>query len=266
MRALRDITDIFRSVRFSCTRRTLLMRWGSGGLALFVLFWPRSDTQAQSASSAMPAGLITGVVALAGEAPKPKPIEITTDPAVCATVPHFDEALQVGPDHGIANAVVSISDASNAASSRPQSVPEEIRIDQHRCRYEPHVAAFPAGATVVITNSDGILHNVHIHSKLNGPMNLAQPGFKKTLRIKLSRPEIVHVTCDEHNWMSGWWFVAANPFYAVTDREGRFRITGVPPGRYQLDVWQEELGKASKPVTVEAGHVTIVNFVLAPPR
>jgi plastocyanin len=207
-------------------------------------------------------GSITGVVTLAGEAPKPKPIEVTVDPAVCGVKPQFEEDLVVGPDHGIANAVVSIAQALGGSQLQLHGAPELVTVDQRGCRYEPHVVAFPAGSTVQIINSDGILHSVHTHSKLNRPVNLAQPGFKKVLRLKLDRPELVHITCDQHSWMSGWWFVAANPYYAVTDRAGRFTISGVPAGKYRLEVWQEKLGTLSKMVTIEAGRATTVNFVM----
>lgn len=247
---------------FDRTRRALMMHLAGCALALLGLFCLHAEAQADPPAPAAPAGSITGAVTLAGEAPKPKAMEITVDPAVCASVPHFEEDLVVGPDHGIANAVVSIPEASGGAPLRPQAEAKGVKVDQHGCRYEPHVVAFPAGTTVEIINSDGILHSVHTYSKLNPPVNLAQPGFKKMLRLKLNHPEVVHVTCDQHSWMSGWWFVAGNPYYAVTDHAGRFTIADVPPGKYRIEVWQERLGTMSKPVTVEAGRTTMVNFVM----
>jgi plastocyanin len=214
------------------------------------------------AASAQQTGSIVGVVTLEGEPPKPQRIEITTDIATCGSAPKYEEDLLVGPNHGIANAVVSIPDAPSAAPVGQAAPGKEVQMDQRGCRYEPHVLAFQVGTTVEVINSDGTLHNVHTHSKLNRPLNLAQPSFKKVLRVKLDHPEIVHVTCDQHNWMSGWWFVAPNPYYAVSDRAGHFKISGVPPGKYQLQVWQEVLGTISKPVTVEAGRTTSVNFVV----
>ena len=31
-------------------------------------------------------------------------------------------------------------------------------------------------------------------------------------------------------------------YYALTDEDGAFAIEGVPPGRYRLRVWHEDLG------------------------
>jgi hypothetical protein len=39
--------------------------------------------------------------------------------------------------------------------------------------------------------------------------------------------------------MRAWLVVRDNPYFAVTDESGRFRITDVPPGRYKLTAWHE---------------------------
>src|SRR5262249_10507207 len=46
--------------------------------------------------------------------------------------------------------------------------------------------------------------------------------------------------------MTAWIHVVDTPFYAVTDREGRFRVAGLPPGEYRVRVWHEEVGRLAK--------------------
>ena len=204
-------------------------------------------------------GTITGVVTLEGAAPAPQPIEISKDRDVCGAKPLFDEDLVVGKDNGIANAVVTIADITGGAPLKPLS---DVKFDQRGCRYEPHVLAFPAGSSVDIINSDGILHSVRTESKLNPPIDMAQPGFKHVITVTVDKPEVIHVSCDAHNWMEGWWYVTANPYYAVTDADGHFTINNVPPGAYKLKVWQEKLGVDTRSITVKPGETTTVDFAL----
>jgi len=64
--------------------------------------------------------------------------------------------------------------------------------------------------------------------------------------------------------MNGWFFVAANPYFSVADREGRFELADVPPGRHTLEVWHGKLGTQSKEIEVKAGEKATVNFEFAP--
>src|SRR6202048_2378667 len=114
-------------------------------------------------------GTISGTVKYDGTPPKPKPLEVTKDKEVCGLKPHFDEDLVVGDGGGIQNAVVVVKGAKG------DSKPGDVTFDQKGCRYEPHVLAFPAGSTVKIMNSDGILHNIHTYSTVNPSFNAAQP-------------------------------------------------------------------------------------------
>jgi hypothetical protein len=207
------------------------------------------------------AGTIGGFVKYASVTPSPTRLAITKDREVCGTAPLYDESLMVGRAHGVANAVVTIVDNADPRRLIPEAA---VRFDQNGCRYVPHVAVFPAGSTVVILNSDGILHNIHTESTVNPVIDLAQPGFKKQIRVTIAKPEIIKVTCDAHNWMDGWWYVTSTPYYAISDRDGRYTIPGVPPGTHNVRVWQERLGTQSRQVVVKPGATTTVDFIFKP--
>jgi plastocyanin len=204
-------------------------------------------------------GTISGVVEYEGAPPSPALLAITKDRNVCGTSAVYDQSLVVGHDRGVANAVVTIADIAQGEPMKPEAA---VRFDQKGCQYIPHVAVFPAGSTVVIINSDGILHNIHTESVVNPVIDLAQPGFKKQIRVTVEKPEVIKVTCDAHNWMEGWWYVTANPYYAITDGRGHYTIRNVPPGTYTLRVWQERLGVESQHIIVRPDAVTAANFML----
>lgn len=56
----------------------------------------------------------------------------------------------------------------------------------------------------------------------------------------------------------------ANPYFAVTNRNGQFTIRNVPPGHYSLTAWQEKLGIENQKVAVEAGGISTVEFAMKP--
>jgi hypothetical protein len=55
----------------------------------------------------------------------------------------------------------------------------------------------------------------------------------------------------------------ANPYFAVTDGSGSFKLTDVPAGSYTVEVWHEKLGKSTQKVAVKAKEDAKVNFEVA---
>ena len=232
-------------------------------VGLWVLAWtltalPASGGWAYEAGDVKDGGTISGAVKFKGTAPAPKKLDVSKDKEVCAKTPKTDQSLIVS-DGNLVNAVVTITDIKKGKKMELK----KVTLDQKGCEYQPHVLAFPAGSTVEILNPDGILHNVHSYSKVNSPFNMAQPKFKKAMQVKIDKPEAIEVKCDVHGWMHGWLVATPNPYFAVTDKSGSFKLTDVPPGSYTVEVWHEKLGKATQKVTVKAKEDAKVNFEMA---
>ncbi|MGH7931704.1 MAG: carboxypeptidase regulatory-like domain-containing protein [Candidatus Binataceae bacterium] len=225
----------------------------------FVFF--ASGAWAYTTEAVSDGGTISGVVKFDGQAPKPKRLEISKDKDVCGAKPLYEQSLLVGKNGAIRNAIVTLTGISKGEPLKPAS---GVEFDQKDCEYVPHVVVFPAGSTVDIINSDGILHSIHSESKINPVIDMAQPGFKRKITVKIEKPEIIKVGCDAHNWMVGWWYVTANPYYAITGADGRFTIANVPPGAYTLQVWQEALGTETQKVSVKPGATVTADFVMKP--
>jgi hypothetical protein len=204
-------------------------------------------------------GTISGDVKYQGDPPAPAKIPVTKDNEVCGKEKPSPD-LVVGADKGIKNVVVRLTNIQKGKAMEPT----KPTFDQKACEYTPHVLAFPAGSTVQILNSDGILHNVHTTSTVNPAFNQAQPKFKKLLEAKIDKPEMpIKVVCDAHGWMHAWWISQDHPYYAVTDDKGAFKLTDVPPGDYELEAWHETLGKQTQKVSVKAKEDTKVNLQMA---
>ena len=227
-------------------------------LSAVLMTLPVSGMAAYQAGDVKDGGSISGTVKFKGTAPAPKKLDVSKDKEVCAKTPKTDPSLVVN-NGNLVNAVITITDIQKGKKIEVK----KVTLDQNGCEYHPHVLAFPAGSTVEILNPDGILHNIHSYSKVNSPFNQAQPKFKKSLDVKIEKPEVIEVKCDVHGWMHGWLVATENPYFAVTDNSGSFKLTDVPAGSYTVEVWHEKLGKNTQKVTVKAKEEAKVNFEIA---
>jgi plastocyanin len=231
---------------------------GSLVLAISLVAAPAVSMAAYEGGDVKDGGSVSGTVKFKGTAPAPKKLDVGKDKEVCGKAPKLDQSLIV--DNGnLVNAVVTITDIKKGKKIELK----KVQLDQNGCEYHPHVLAFPAGSTIEVLNPDGILHNVHSYSKVNSPFNQAQPKFKKSLDVKVEKPEVVEVKCDVHGWMHGWLVATENPYFAVTDKSGSFKLDNVPAGSYTVEVWHEKLGKSTQKVTVKAKEDAKVNFEIA---
>ena len=196
-------------------------------------------------------GNVQGRITYSGEVPKPIKLLVIKDVKVCAKIDHYDDRLVVGSDSGINNVVVSLVGVEGGKSI--DSLGTEFVLDQKFCAYDPHVLIVPVNKQIKILNSDGILHNIHTYGKQNPSVNLAQPRFKKKLKLTLDKPEKVQVRCDVHGWMTTYVGVMDHPYFAVTDDAGGFTIPNLPVGSYTLEAWHEKLGTKSVDVVVSEG-------------
>ena len=235
-----------------------MTKFGSIVLSAAIFALPASSMAQYKAGDVKDGGSVSGTVKFKGTAPAPKKLEVSKDKEVCGKTPKVDQSLVVN-NGNLANAVVTITDIKTGKKIDTK----KVTMDQKGCEYQPHVLAFPVGTTVEILNPDGILHNVHSYSKVNSPFNMAQPKFKKTLDVKIDKPEAIEVKCDVHSWMQGWLVATPTPYVAVTDNSGNFKLTDVPAGTYTVEVWHEKLGKNTQKVTVKGKEDAKVNFELA---
>jgi hypothetical protein len=70
---------------------------------------------------------------------------------------------------------------------------------------------------------------------VNKEFNLAQMAGGKDIERTLDQAEVfVRFKCDVHPWMFAYVGVLPHPYHAVTDKDGNFKISGVPAGKYSL--------------------------------
>ena len=145
-----------------------------------------------------------------------------------------DTAVQKRHDYG--GVVLWLEPIGHPAPSTDD--PKRAQMIQKEKRFQPHVLAIEVGGTVDFPNLDPIFHNAF--SNFSGQpfdVSLYPPGTTRS--VTFTRPGIVRVFCNIHSTMSAIICVLSTPWFAVTPQSGAFRIAGVPPGDYQLRVFQE---------------------------
>lgn len=213
------------------------------------------------------AGTVTGTAKYVGKVPKLKPLSVAAEP-VCAkknpTVPN--EVLVLGDGNTMANIIVSV--VKGLPSGKTWPTPKEpVVMDQVGCRYIPRALGLMVNQPFKILNSDGVLHNVHALPKVNRSFNMAMPPTRKEAMEKFTKAEgVFAIKCDVHPWMQAYVGVFDHPFFAVTGKDGKFKIADLPAGTYEIEAWHEKLGTQKGSVTVGASDTQTVNFEFAPPK
>ncbi len=231
--------------------------WLAAGLVA-VSLWP---------GVAIAASSVTGTVTFTGKPPTLKPLAMSADPA-CAkkhSGPVPGEMLVLGSGGTMGNIMVWVSKGLPAGKAWP-APKTPVVLDQKGCMYVPHVMGIMVGQTYKILNSDGILHNVHTLPKINKGFNRAMPPTMKEATTTFDKAEAIFNTkCDVHPWMSAYVGVFTHPFFSVTSTDGKYTISGLDPGTYEITAWHERLGTQTASVTVGASGAKTQDFKFATP-
>jgi hypothetical protein len=233
-------------------------------------------------------GSITGTVKWSGPMPHLASMPIFKDQQICdpdSAKTRDLERLIVGAQDGVANTVVFLK---NITSGKAMDIPEQRRfLDQKHCRYQPHLMLVPASGTLQMKSSDAVLHTIHMDGAAT--YNLPFPFPDKVISRDMPTVGLVNLKCNGgHTWMNAEMLVVPHPYYAVTNEAGKFELSDVPPGKYEIVAWHEGWGVArqegsfdvltekrvqrpvfteprtwEKSVSVEPNGAAVVNFVIS---
>jgi plastocyanin len=219
-----------------------------------------------AAANGVYAGDVTGTVTLKGTPPPEKDITPLKSDPTCGKL-HAEmpktRFYVVGPNAALADVVISIqgiSGKSTGASASP------VVLDQKGCEYVPSIFAVQTGQKIAVKNSDPVLHNVHAQpadASGNKEMNLAQMPNGPDLSVTFTKPELfLKFKCDVHPWMFSWVSVFDHPYFAVSGKDGSFKIPNVPAGKYSVQAAHRKAGVVSKEVEIKDGEPVKLEFSL----
>lgn len=237
---------------------------GLGLLALAALAAAQSSYQAISVVNP---GTITGKVTWSGPRPHIPSLTITKDAPICDPENQKTrdlERLVIGSEGGVANTVVFLKNVTRGKEFDLQQ-PKPM-LDQTHCRYVPHILLVPEKATLQMRSSDATLHTIHMDGAAT--YNLPFPFPNQVISRPMTTSGLVNLRCNGgHVWMNAEIFVAPNPYYAVTDEAGRFELTDVPPGEYEIVAWHEGWGVVGQETSFDVlTQRRVQRPVFTPPR
>lgn len=127
--------------------------------------------------------------------------------------------------------------ATDGPIPRPQPQTGLQLVQKHKS-FEPHLLVVQAGTMVQFPNADPFFHNVFsLFEGKRFDLGLYEAGSSRS--VLFDKPGICYLFCNIHPEMSAVVIVLQTPFYAISDRAGQISIPDVPPGLYELHVWNE---------------------------
>jgi hypothetical protein len=83
--------------------------------------------------------------------------------------------------------------------------------------------------------------------------------------VTFNVPEVlIPFKCDVHSWMHAYVGVVSHPYFAVSDKAGKFELRTIPPGTYEIEAVHEKLGRQTQTVTLGEKDAKEITFTFKP--
>jgi len=146
--------------------------------------------------------------------------------------------------------------------SFPRPMPAPVaQMYQKDLAFVPMLLPVQTGTKVEFPNQDDTYHNIFSYS---APKRFDLGRYRADERPVpfqvFDAPGLVTLRCDIHEHMRGLILVVDTPHFVLTGTDGKFRLSGVPPGRYTLKVWLNSKTTLERTVDLVDGSVTQIDF------
>jgi len=245
--------------------------WNCGIIALCAaLSLGAMSTWAYEETSVSEGATVSGVVTFHGEPPAPTAFELRRYPdrSYCGALSdgsgyrHMRE-VSVGAQRGLKDVIVTIE---GVQKGKPFEM-KETKLEANICQLVPFVSVMRDQHPMTVTNLDSVAHDLqvyerereHIFIMFHRPA-LTKSGTSDVIRFTGGRRGVT-MQCGMHPYMQGHGLAVDNPYYAVTDLDGRFSIGDLPAGSYRVKAWHPILGEQVRDITVAANASVSSAFV-----
>lgn len=219
---------------------------------------PAPVPAAQDADEATLAGRVT----IRGEIPKRRKIKTTADPK-CASMHPGDLLTDDFVIDAAGNVQYAFIYVKEGLGEQKFAVPKTpVVMEQKGCRFEPHVTGIMVGQELMFRNQDELMHIVHVIPKNNREFGFSQAKRGEERPKVFTAPETIRLFCDVHPWMVAWLHVLPHPLHAVTGPDGKYKLKGLPPGKYTIEAWHDGYKAVTQEIEVKAKESRTLNFEL----
>jgi plastocyanin len=146
--------------------------------------------------------------------------------------------------------------------SFPKSTSLPIKqIAQKNFAFVPALLPVQVGTRIEFPNLDDTYHSIFSYSPAKRfDLGRYRPDERPIPSEVFDTAGLVTLRCDIHEHMRGLILVLNTPYFVVTNPEGRFRLSGVPPGRYVVKAWIDSKTTREHPVELKTGETAHVDF------
>jgi plastocyanin len=135
------------------------------------------------------------------------------------------------------------------------------QIAQKDLAFLPSLLPVQVGTRVEFPNLDDTYHSIFSYSPAKRfDLGRYRRDERPIPSETFDRPGLVTLRCDIHEHMRGLILVLETPYFVMTDAEGRFRLSGLPSGRYMLKAWIDSKTTREQPVELKRGATLHVDF------
>ena len=146
------------------------------------------------------------------------------------------------------------------AFPNPASLPTK-QVAQKDLTFVPALLPIRVGTKVEFPNLDDTYHNIVSYSPAKRfDLGRYRPDERPVPAQVFDKPGLVTLRCDIHEHMRGLILVLSTPYFAMTDTDGHFRLSGLPAGHYTLKAWIDSRTTREKPVELRNGQTLRVDF------
>ena len=139
--------------------------------------------------------------------------------------------------------------------------PPVLQMKQKDLTFDPPLLAVQVGTRVEFPNLDDTYHNIFSYSPAKRfDLGRYRSDEKPVPSQLFDVAGLVTLRCDIHEHMRALILVVDTPYFAITDAEGRFRLTGLPNGNYTLKAWIDSKTTRAQPVALRDGVPITIDF------